>query len=43
MAETQITRKLGKLNITETNGDEVHLKLFEKKELKTPAYWKQII
>jgi hypothetical protein len=43
LAETQITRKLGKLNITETNGDEVHQKLFEKKELKTPAYWKQII
>ena len=42
-AETQITRKLGKLNLSETNGEEEHHKLFEKSEFKTPAYWKQII
>ena len=39
----QVTRKLGKLNLSEQNGEEVHAKLFEKKELQTPAYWKQII
>ena len=41
--ETSLTRKLGKLNISESNGEEVHRKLFEKSELKTPAYWKQIV
>jgi hypothetical protein len=42
-AEVQLTRKLGTLKLSEQNGEEVHAKLFEKKELQTPAYWKQII
>ncbi len=41
--EAHLTRKLGKMNLSEQNGEEVHAKLFEKKALQTPAYWTQII
>jgi hypothetical protein len=42
-AETMLARKLGKLELKETSGEDIHQKLFEKAELKTPAYWKQIV
>lgn len=41
--DAQLARQLGKLNLGTTTGEEIHQKLFEKAELKTPAYWKQIV
>ena len=40
---TQIVSQLGKLALGELTGEEVHAKLFERGELKAPAYWKQIV
>jgi hypothetical protein len=34
---------MGQVKVAEPSGEEVHAKLFERKELKTPAYWKKII
>ncbi len=42
-AATQLIRQLGKLKLAEASGEEIHSKLFEKSEIKTPAYWKQIV
>lgn len=36
---TQLTRQLGKLNLEEQTGEEIHSKMFEKKQLHTPHYW----
>lgn len=38
-----IQRTLGKLSLEEQNGEVIHDKLFVKKEVKTPAYWKQVV
>lgn len=38
-----VSRKLGLLTLDGLTGEEIHAKLFEKKELKSPAYWKQIV
>jgi len=34
---------LGKPEVAEKTGEEVHAKLFEEKAYKTPAHWQQII
>jgi hypothetical protein len=34
---------LGKISLTEETGEEIHAKIFEKGEVKAPAYWKKII
>lgn len=34
---------LGKLELTEKTGEEVHQKLFESGSVKTPLHWKKII
>lgn len=42
-AGAALARHLGKLNLTEQTGEEIHDKIFVKGELKAPAYWKQIV
>lgn len=42
-AVSALVRKLGTLRLTEQTGEEIHAKLFERGELKVPAYWKQIV
>jgi hypothetical protein len=41
LAET--SRKLGKLELSEHSGEEIHEHMFVNKTVKTPSYWKQII
>lgn len=43
LAEASLVRQLGKLKLSEQSGEEIHAKLFERGELKAPAYWKQIV
>lgn len=40
---TLVQKKLGQLTLSEQNGEEIHAKLFEKCEVKVPAYWKQVV
>jgi hypothetical protein len=38
-----IQNQLGKLNLHDLTGEGIHEKLFVNRELKAPAYWKQIV
>jgi hypothetical protein len=38
-----IQKSLGKLSLDEQSGEAIHEKLFMKKEVKIPAYWKQVV
>jgi hypothetical protein len=38
-----IQKQMGKLTLDEQSGEGIHEKLFTRKELKTPAYWKQVV
>ena len=40
---SQIDDKLGKLNLNDLTGEGIHEKLFVARELKSPAYWRQIV
>ena len=42
-SDSQLVRQLGKLSLKEQTGEEIHARLFERGELKTPAYWRQIV
>jgi hypothetical protein len=42
-SEAVLVRKLGTLKLAEQSGEEIHAKMFERAELKTPAYWRQIV
>ena len=39
----QIERKMGTLTLKEQTGEEIHEMMFEKGQIKYPAYWKQIV
>lgn len=38
-----INTQLGKLQLSEQNGEQVHEMMFQRNEIKYPAYWKQIV
>eukprot|EP00347_Sterkiella_histriomuscorum_P006500 403352530 len=38
-----IEQKLGKLQLKEQTGEEIHKALFDKKEIQIPAYWRHIL
>jgi len=37
------SQTLGKPQLSESAGEEIHTKLFEEKSVKSPAHWKQIV
>ena len=38
-----VHHQLGKLNLNDVTGEGIHEKLFVTREIKSPAYWRQIV
>ena len=38
-----VQKNMGKLSLEEQSGEAIHEKLFITKEVRTPAYWKQVV
>jgi hypothetical protein len=38
-----IQTQLGKLHLSEQNGEAIHEMMFQRNEIKYPAYWKQVV